>query len=83
MPSWITKLPIIHLSAVNLQWQEKVVRGSLYNTSAHDSSTKVRFVCVSDTHGEERKINYPMPEGDVLLHAGSFSKVSLNHDMCL
>ena len=31
----------------------------------------VRFVCISDTHG--RLISEPLPEGDVLLHAGDFS----------
>ena len=31
----------------------------------------VRFVCISDTHG--RLMSEPLPEGDVLLHAGDFS----------
>lgn len=34
-------------------------------------SGSVRFVCVSDTHS--RPLQDPLPEGDVLLHAGDFS----------
>jgi len=34
----------------------------------------MRFVCVSDTHGNHRK---DMPDGDVLLHTGDFSRRSI------
>jgi len=30
-----------------------------------------RIVCISDTHGEHRKLD--VPEGDILIHAGDFS----------
>ncbi|XP_013381694.1 metallophosphoesterase MPPED2 [Lingula anatina] len=33
---------------------------------------KVRFVCISDTHHQTHKMN-PIPNGDVLLHAGDFT----------
>ena len=29
-----------------------------------------RFVCVSDTHSS---YNFPLPDGDILLHGGDFS----------
>ena len=32
----------------------------------------IRVVCISDTHG---LYNFPVPDGDILIHAGDFSKV--------
>jgi len=32
----------------------------------------VRIVCISDTHGYHRKLD--LPEGDILVHAGDFSR---------
>lgn len=37
------------------------------------SKDKVRFVCVSDTHNLTDKMP-PLPPGDVLLHAGDFTR---------
>ncbi|CAE7759419.1 Mpped1, partial [Symbiodinium sp. CCMP2456] len=33
----------------------------------------LRFVCLSDTHGQHRELSSRLPPGDVLLHAGDFS----------
>lgn len=33
----------------------------------------LRCVCISDTHGLHREIKLPMPEGDVLIHAGDLT----------
>lgn len=33
----------------------------------------MKIVCISDTHGEHRKLN-EVPDGDVLIHAGDFTK---------
>nr|XP_023030190.1 UPF0046 protein T07D4.2 isoform X1 [Leptinotarsa decemlineata] len=35
---------------------------------------KVRFVCMSDTHSLIRNINFDIPDGDVFIHAGDFTK---------
>lgn len=35
---------------------------------------KIRFVCISDTHGKIEGSNLHMPPGDVLLHAGDFTQ---------
>lgn len=35
-------------------------------------SERVRFVCISDTHSNHRRLG-TLPEGDVLLHAGDFT----------
>ena len=37
----------------------------------HYIDTKLRFVCLSDTHMQHAKIN--VPEGDVLIHTGDFT----------
>lgn len=38
------------------------------------SPDKVRFVCMSDTHSKTDKLHHPVPEGDVFLHAGDFTR---------
>ncbi|KAJ8970840.1 hypothetical protein NQ317_014271 [Molorchus minor] len=35
---------------------------------------KVRFVCMSDTHSLIRNIIFDVPDGDVFIHAGDFTK---------
>lgn len=35
---------------------------------------KVRFVCMSDTHSLIHNIKFDIPDGDVFIHAGDFSK---------
>lgn len=39
--------------------------------SLSDSSRRVRFVCISDTHNKHQDVR--LPPGDVLLHAGDFT----------
>lgn len=40
----------------------------------------IRFVCISDTHSAEQQIEF-MPKGDVLLHAGDFTTIGLEHEI--
>ncbi|XP_072389976.1 UPF0046 protein C25E10.12 [Diabrotica undecimpunctata] len=37
-------------------------------------NNKVRFVCMSDTHSLIRNITYDIPDGDVFIHCGDFTK---------
>ncbi|XP_068698120.1 metallophosphoesterase MPPED2-like [Montipora foliosa] len=32
-----------------------------------------RFVCISDTHNRTDRLEHPIPDGDVLIHAGDFT----------
>ena len=50
---------------------------SLSDDAAYDldPSSKLRFVCTSDTHNQTDGYNFQIPDGDVLLHAGDFSQV--------
>jgi hypothetical protein len=34
---------------------------------------KVRFVCISDTHGRTDRLGDAIPDGDILIHAGDFT----------
>lgn len=34
----------------------------------------VRFVCISDTHSVIERMHHAIPDGDVLLHAGDFTR---------
>ncbi|KAI8334133.1 Metallo-dependent phosphatase-like protein [Blakeslea trispora] len=43
------------------------------NNNKKDHFEAVRFVCISDTHA---KVNFDIPEGDVLIHAGDMTKRS-------
>ena len=36
----------------------------------------MRIVCISDTHGRHRRLKHPIPDGDVLIHAGDFTRQS-------
>ena len=33
----------------------------------------VRFVCISDTHSKHDEMTHPIPNGDILIHAGDFT----------
>lgn len=35
---------------------------------------KVRFVCMSDTHSLIRNLIFDVPDGDIFIHAGDFTK---------
>jgi Icc-related predicted phosphoesterase len=35
----------------------------------------MKIVCVSDTHGKHEQLNYDLPEGDMIIHAGDISNV--------
>ena len=35
----------------------------------------MRIVCISDTHKLHYEIKYPVPDGDVFIHAGDFTNV--------
>lgn len=42
------------------------------------SPDKLRFVCLSDTHSNT---HFHVPTGDVLLHAGDFTKIGLTEEV--
>lgn len=54
--------------------QQKIIRINVKLPSKPVESNKVRFVCMSDTHSLIQNIKFDVPDGDVLLHAGDFTK---------
>lgn len=42
-------------------------------------TNKVKIVCISDTHGQHRSLQ--IPEGEILIHAGDFTKFAKQSDM--
>ena len=46
-----------------------------------DVKGHTRFVCISDTFSKSSYLSKIVPEGDVLIHAGSFSNVGLPREV--
>lgn len=53
---------------------QRYYRCDPFPTSTPISEDKIRFVCISDTHGKIEGSKLHMPPGDVLLHAGDFTQ---------
>uniref|UniRef100_G3MPS1 Calcineurin-like phosphoesterase domain-containing protein n=1 Tax=Amblyomma maculatum TaxID=34609 RepID=G3MPS1_AMBMU len=41
----------------------------------------VRFVCISDTHSAIERMRHPIPDGDVLIHAGDFTRKGFTEEV--
>lgn len=54
--------------------QQKIIRINVKPPTKPVEPNKVRFVCMSDTHSLIQNIKFDIPDGDVLLHAGDFTK---------
>lgn len=53
---------------------QKIIKINVKPPTKPVDSDKVRFVCLSDTHSLIHNIKFDIPDGDVLLHAGDFTK---------
>jgi len=49
----------------DVDWEEKV--------AGQGDKDNLRLVCISDTHCQAEKMLEPVPEGDILIHAGDFT----------
>lgn len=58
----------------DLSKTQKVLKLNVKIPSKSVDSDKVRFVCMSDTHSLIRNIIFDIPDGDVFIHAGDFTK---------
>lgn len=58
------------------QWKNtaNVMRLQVKPPSTPVEENKVRFVCMSDTHSLTSHLKQPIPDGDVFLHAGDFTR---------
>ena len=53
---------------------QKVVKLNVSAPSSPAESNMLRFVCMSDTHSLTSRLRVEVPEGDVFLHAGDFTR---------
>ncbi|KAL1517795.1 hypothetical protein ABEB36_001519 [Hypothenemus hampei] len=53
---------------------QKVIKINVKIPQKPVEDTKLRFVCMSDTHSLVRNIIFEIPYGDVFIHAGDFTK---------
>lgn len=54
--------------------QQKLLKLNVKLPTKPVENDKVRFVCMSDTHSLIRNIMYDIPDGDIFIHAGDFTK---------
>ncbi|XP_025832263.1 UPF0046 protein C25E10.12 [Agrilus planipennis] len=57
-----------------LSQEQKVFKLNVKPPSKPVEPNKVRFVCMSDTHSLTHYIKFDIPDGDVFVHAGDFTK---------
>lgn len=53
---------------------QKIIKLNVKIPSKTVEPDKVRFVCMSDTHSLIRNLIIDVPDGDVFIHAGDFTK---------
>jgi hypothetical protein len=53
--------------------RQQYIEGPYLDPSTPIADDKIRFVCISDTHGKIESSSLRIPPGDVLLHAGDFT----------
>lgn len=53
---------------------QRVIKINTKAPGAEVPSNKVRVVCMSDTHSLTHHIKFDIPEGDVFIHAGDFTR---------
>ncbi|KAF2360176.1 Calcineurin-like phosphoesterase domain ApaH type [Trinorchestia longiramus] len=63
----------------NLAWEEMkdsqtVRKLNVVPPTSPPAANMLRFVCMSDTHSVTSQIKFKIPDGDVLLHAGDFTR---------
>lgn len=57
-----------------LSKHQKIFKLNVKIPSKPVESDKVRFVCMSDTHSLIRNLVFDVPDGDIFIHAGDFTK---------
>lgn len=53
---------------------QKLIKIKVKIPQSPADNNKLRFVCMSDTHSLVRNIVFDVPDGDVFIHAGDFTK---------
>lgn len=53
---------------------QRVIRVTMKPPASNVPANKVRIVCMSDTHSLTPYIKFAIPDGDIFIHAGDFTK---------
>ena len=64
------QIPALLFAFMNAITSTSALYTDLGCLNIHPGPNWTRFVCISDTHSRE----YPIPEGDVLIHAGDLTR---------
>lgn len=57
-----------------LSQNQRVIKITVKPPSQPTASNKVRVVCMADTHSLTHYIKFPIPDGDIFIHAGDFTR---------
>ncbi|MCL4142830.1 UNVERIFIED_CONTAM: hypothetical protein GTU68_047604 [Idotea baltica] len=57
-----------------IKLKEKVIRLNVKSPAISSKENVLRFVCMSDTHCLTSHIQFDIPDGDVFIHAGDFTR---------
>lgn len=57
-----------------LSLNQKIIKVNAKPPTKPPSNDCLRFVCMSDTHSLTTHIKFDVPDGDVFIHAGDFTK---------
>lgn len=53
---------------------QRVIKINARAPNSEVASNKVRVVCMSDTHSLTHHIKFEVPDGDIFIHAGDFTR---------
>lgn len=53
---------------------QRVIKIATRSPNTEIPDNKVRIVCMSDTHSLTHYIKFDIPDGDIFIHAGDFTK---------
>lgn len=53
---------------------QKVIKVNAKPPTSRVSDDKLRIVCMSDTHSLTNHIKFEIPDGDIFIHAGDFTR---------
>lgn len=77
MPIEVHKLsndPTAAWTAISIEKRQCVIKVAMRSPNGEIPNNKVRIVCMSDTHNLTRYIKFDIPDGDIFIHAGDFTK---------
>lgn len=57
-----------------LSKRQRVIKVTMKPPKPEVPENKIRIVCMSDTHSLTHHIKFDIPDGDILIHAGDFTK---------